>query len=164
MGEDTGQAEGPWEPWAGRCHSVHHWPLSVRSQQPLSFLLLASCYLLGQGMPQLEARLPDSRLKYSLFLLGWGPCRDKGCLASGILVRSCYLVTYCVGGAAVSEPQIPQLGGTQVEPSGAQSLVCFTSGGLQYLVSCEVQNPEVQGYQRIHPTWDLGNRCYLTPD
>lgn len=84
-------------------------------------------------------------------------------MANHILVRFCYLVTHSVGGAAVAEPQIPQLGGTQVELSEAQSLVCFTSGGLEYLASCEVQGPEVQGYQRIHPTWNLGNRCYLTP-
>lgn len=71
----------------------------------------------------------------------------------------------------MAEPQIPQLGGTQVEAFGAQCLVCSTSGGLQCLPPhelkhhrVEVQGPEVQGYQRIHPTWDLGNRCYLAPD
>lgn len=94
-------------------------------------------------MPPLEARRPDSRLESSLFFLGRGPSRDKGGLANGVLVRFCYLVTHSVGGAAVAEPQIPQLGGTQVEPSEAWSLVCFTSGGLEHLASWEVQGPEV---------------------
>lgn len=104
-------------------------------------------------MPQLEARLPDSRLEHSLFLLGQGPGRDKGCLVNGILVKFCYLVTHSVGGAAVAEPQIPQLGVHRW--SLLKLRACFTSGGLEYLASCEVQGPEVQGY--------LGNRCYLTP-
>lgn len=80
-------------------------------------------------MPQLEARLPDSRLEYSLFLRGRGPCRDTiGSPVRSSSGASPYLVTHSVGGAAVPEPQIPQLGGTQVEGSGAQHLVCSTWG------------------------------------
>lgn len=71
------------EPAASHRPPPHHhlkWPVVA------SCSLVLSLKSLGQGKSQLEARLADSRPEHPLFLLGWGPCRDKGCLAGSSLV------------------------------------------------------------------------------